>query len=261
MDIDQQTTPEPESEPGPEAVGQTPLLERLTNVILSPGQVFGEIRGVPVDPINWAVPLVISLLAGILYSVTVFSQAGVLENMRLQQEQQFEKEVEAGRMTARDAEELQGSAERFMTPKFMMLFGIAGVIFGTPIGWLVFAFLFHWLVRLASHSHIPFSKCFEVIGLSSLVSVVQALVNMLLVVITQNLAMTLSLALAFEEFDPTNRTHALAAEIDVIRIWYFAVIAVAWSRLTRHPVATCGAWIFVLWVSFRVSWILLFVRG
>ena len=238
---------------------RTTVVERLTNVIVSPGETFGALRGMPVDPMNWAIPLVIAILAGILFSVTVFSQAGVVERMHEAQLAEFEERVEKGEMTASQAEAARKGIETFMNPKLLMLFSAAASIFATPIIWVILAFFFHWLARIGSQSHIPFTKCFEVVGLSSVISVLGILVNMLLVVITGNLAMTLSLALVFQEYDPTNRIHALAAEVDIMRIWYISILAVAWSRLTHHPVASCGAWLFGIWLAFRVGTIMLFL--
>lgn len=235
------------------------LVERLTNVIVSPGEVFGALKGRPVDPLNWAVPMVIAILGGILFSVTVFSQEGVVEGMLQAQEAEFDKLVEKGELTASQAESARKNVESFMNPKLLMLFSIAASIFFTPVVWLVVAFFFHWLAKIGSRSHIPFTKCFEVVGLCSIISVLGILVNLLLVVITGNLSMSLSLALMFQEYDPTDKIHALAAEVDLMRIWYISILAVAWSRLTHHPVATCGAWLFGIWLAFRVGWITLFL--
>ena len=234
------------------------LMELLTNVIVSPSEAFDEIKGVAVNANNWMLPLALAILAGIVFSVTVFSQEGVIENMLAAQEAQFEKRVENGQMTEQEAEQARKGMETFMNPKLLMAVSAAASIFFTPMVWAVLAFLFHWIVRIGSKSHIPFSKCFEVIGLASVVSVLGILVNMLLVMLTGNVAMSLSLALAFENYDPTNSTHALAAEVDVMRFWYIAVLSIAWSRLTNHPVASCATWILGSWIAFRVATIVLF---
>ncbi len=241
-----------------ETPASTSLLERLTNVVVSPGEVFGEIKGVAVNPLNWMVPLAIAILAGVIFSVVVFSQEGVVEGMFEAQAAEFEKRVENGDMTEGEAEAARKSIETFMNPKLLMAFSAAASVFFTPVVWAVLAFLFHWLVRIGSKSHIPFSKCYEVIGLTSVVSVLEILVNMLLVLITGNIAMSLSLALAFQDFDPSNTTHALAAEINVLRFWYMAVLSIAWSRLTNQPVISCATWVFGLWIAFRVGTILMF---
>ncbi len=241
-----------------EPPAKTSLMERLTNVIVSPGEAFDEIKGVAVDANNWMLPMAIMILAGIVFSVTVFSQEGVIENMLAAQEAQFEKRVEDGQMSEQEVEQARKAMGAFMNPKLLMAVSSAASVFFTPMVWAVLAFFFHWIVRIGSKSHIPFSKCFEVIGLSSVVSVLGILVNMLLVILTGNVAMSLSLALAFENYDPTNSTHALAAEVDVMRFWYIGVLSIAWSRLTNHPVASCATWILGSWIAFRVGTIVLF---
>ena len=233
------------------------LIERLSNVIVSPGEVFQGVKGLPVDSLNWVVPMVLSIMAGIFFSLMVFTQVGMVEKVRQIQETALEKQVEAGKMTRAKAEDAQDFMEKVVTKNVLVLGGVVSSIFFTPIVWLFLAFFFHWLARIASRSHIPFTKCFEVIGLCSMVAIPGVLVNMLLVIITENPSMTFSLALAFQEYDPTEKMHALAAEVDIMRIWYISVLAVAWSRLTQHPLASCGAWLFGIWIAFRVGIIML----
>ncbi|MDA7667711.1 hypothetical protein N8611_01760 [bacterium] len=80
------------------------LMERLSNVIVSPGEVFQGLKGVPVNSLNWAVPMVISILAGIFFSLMVFTQVGMVEKVRQIQETALVKQVEAGKMTSGQAE-------------------------------------------------------------------------------------------------------------------------------------------------------------
>ncbi|MCS1410515.1 MAG: hypothetical protein M2R45_03710 [Verrucomicrobia subdivision 3 bacterium] len=236
---------------------QSSLFERLTNVFVSPGEVFSELRGVPADSMNWAVPMVAMIVMGILFSVAVFSQESVVQGMREASIAEIDIMVEEGEMTQTQADKAAVWVEKIMSSKLVMLLGIVGSVFGTPIIWLIIAFLFHWIVRIASQSRIPFSKCFEVVGLSNVISTLGMIVTMPVVVLTGNIKMKLRLALVFQEFDPTEHLHALAAEVDIFRLWYIAVLAIAWSQLTLQPLSKCCAWLFGLWFAFCLGSIFL----
>lgn len=239
--------------------GSSSFTERLINVIASPSEAFEDLRGAPVNHVNWAIPLVMSILAGILFSVVVFSQDNVLAEMRQAQEREFDKQVEAGKMTSAQAEAGRKALETYMTPKIIMGGAVVATIFVTPIIWLLLALFLLLLARFVTGSPLPYSRCYEVVGLTSIISVLAVLVNMLLVVISGNVASTLSLSLIFQEFDPSNRTHAIAAEINPLQWWYLAVVAIAWARLTRSPAMKCATWIFGIWFLFRGARIALFL--
>lgn len=224
------------------------LSRRLTGVFNKPGEVFESLKGVDVNAINWVVPLTIVIMVSVIASFIVFSREDISQEIRKAQE----TEVEKFELPPAQKAELQKVMDKVITPELTMIAALIGVVFGTPINWVVYAFLFHWIVRIASRNYIPFVKCFEVIALSNIVNVLGIFVNMFLVIIKGKLYTTLSLALIFNDFDAGNPMHALAKEIDVFRIWHLGILSVAWSRLTQHPIPSCINWIFGVWIAFVI---------
>src|SRR5438105_15167746 len=96
--------------PSPSA---TSLGTRLTNVFVAPAEVFDEIKVSPPTAANWAVPMAIAIIAGMIYTMVVFSQPGVLQNMRDAQEKKMQEMVATGKMTQAQADQSAQIAERF----------------------------------------------------------------------------------------------------------------------------------------------------
>src|SRR5213592_5030134 len=100
------------------------LLGRLTNVYAAPGEVFDEIKAAPASVTNWLVPVLLGCLVGILYTMVAFSQENVLHSIREMQEtrvrKQFQKQVDAGKMSREQADRAAGQAlqrmEQFTGP-------------------------------------------------------------------------------------------------------------------------------------------------
>ena len=72
------------------------LLARLMNVVVTPGEVFDEVRASKPSYLNWLVPLILAAVVGVVYVFVVFSQPAVLQGVRENQQKQFQKQVAAG---------------------------------------------------------------------------------------------------------------------------------------------------------------------
>jgi hypothetical protein len=242
MDENQQS--EAAGQPG---AAQTSLAGRLTNVFVAPGEVFAEIKDRPVEPANWVVPMVIAVIVGIVYVMVVFSQPAVLQQMKDTQEKAMQERVASGKMTQQQADAAMETSQKFMTPTIMKSVGILGVIFVSAI-WLFFMALVLWLAgRFGMHGQVTYMKMVEVAGLATMISALGGIVAMALAVIYGNTLMTPSLILAVGHFDPHNPMHQVLASLNVITLWYMAVLSVGLGQTTGKGFFRAAAWIYGLW--------------
>jgi hypothetical protein len=115
-------------QPGPggqPVVPRMSLAARLTNVFVAPGEVFAEVKDSPPTPANWVAPMIIAMVAGIIYTMVVFSQPAVIQGMKEAREKQMQQQVAAGKMTQKQADAATEMAEKFMTPMVMKMVGVA----------------------------------------------------------------------------------------------------------------------------------------
>jgi hypothetical protein len=239
---------------------QTSLTARLLNVFVAPGEVFAEIKDRAVDPANWLASTVISIIAGIIFTMVVFSQPAIIQGMKDTQEKALQERVSSGKMTQQQADAATAASESFMAPTFLKSVGIIGVIFATFV-WLFLVALFLWLVgRFAMGGQAGFMKMTEVSGMALMISALGAIVAMTLAVIYGNIAMTPSLILVVGHFDPHNRVHAVLAAVNVMNLWYAAVLSIGLGQTTGKGFCRASVWIFGLWALWEVAKIMVFVH-
>src|SRR5579883_3450673 len=138
----------PDIEPSPAAApppATTSLGNRLVNVFIAPSEDFDEVKNSPPQALNWVVPLALSLIAGIIYCLVVFSQAAIVQQIRQLPEQRIEQMVKDGKMPRQMADKQIEFIDKMMSPSVLKLFGILGTTF-TQALMLFFSALVLWLI-------------------------------------------------------------------------------------------------------------------
>ena len=72
------------------------LFVRLTNVYAAPGELFDEVKASPVKTSNWLVPVILACIAIVTFNLALFSQEGIVRELRETQERAMQKQVAAG---------------------------------------------------------------------------------------------------------------------------------------------------------------------
>jgi hypothetical protein len=246
-------------EPQPPSISETPttvstsLPSRLTNVFVSPGEVFDEVKSSPVKPANWVVPLILSMVVGVIYTFVVFSQPAISQKMREAQEEKFQELVEAKKMTQQDADRtivIVQKVTKIMVPVFAIV-GSAGILF--------LAALIFWAVGLrALGGHFDYMKAVEALGLASMISILGSIIAMLLAVIYGDMMMTLGPALLIKPLDAANKMHRILSALNVMSIWWLAVVSIALARLSGSSFVKAALWVFGIWAVLTFGPILAF---
>jgi hypothetical protein len=142
------------------------------------------------------------------------------------------------------------------SPLFM-IFGSVGAVIMTAVVLFGFALVF-WLVgKWVFKSAAAYGKVVEIVGLSMYVSVLGSIITLLLVVAMGSLYATPSLALAVSHFDPADKLDKLLSAINVVTLWFLAVIAVGLGKLFSVTTAKAITAVGVLWVLWTAGTVLL----
>ena len=144
----------------PPAVPEEPssLGGRIVNVLVAPGEVWESVRIDAYRTSNWVVPLMIGLVAGILFVWVSFSQPGVIDEIVAQQVKALDASVADGKMTEELAEKTR---EQMETLRPMMLtFGrlarmVAMAVMAVVIQFLV-ALLLYLIARWGLKSAVSY---------------------------------------------------------------------------------------------------------
>jgi hypothetical protein len=248
-------------QPGPGEQPVAPrmsLAARLTNVYVAPGEVFAEVKDTPPTPANWVAPMIIAMVAGIIYVMVVFSQPAIIQGMKEAREKQFQKQVTTGEKTQKQADDAMEATEKYLTPMVVKVFGIIFTVLGTGAG-LFLSALFVWLIgRFGLKGQLGYMTAVEVVGLAMMISALGTIIAMLLAVIYGNPAMKPSPMLLLSHFDDHNRVHVLLSALDVTTLWYLAVLSVGLGQVSGRSFARAAAWIYGLWafITVGIIWLL-----
>jgi Yip1 domain len=234
------------------------LGNRLVNIFVSPSEVLDEIKVSPPNAANWWVPMVLVIIAGIIYTMVVFSQPGIIQGMRDVQDKKMQEQVDAGKMTRQQADQAEAMIEKFMGPTFLKVMGILSVCILSP-AMVFFVALIMWLVGVkVLGGNFVYMKAVEAVGLASVISCAASIVAMLLAVIYANLAMTAGPVLLVSHYDPASKLHALLSALDVMSLWFVTVVSVALSRLSGASFLKSALWTYCIWAVFRLGPVLIF---
>jgi hypothetical protein len=228
--------------------GETMSLgNRMLSIYATPGEVFDQVRSSPPCAGNWLLPTLVLLLAMAAAVWIRFAKPAVILQIREQSARQVQKMVQAGKLTADQADAADERTQRLLTPNFLRITGIlAGGVF-TVAGLFLYALVL-WLLgtRLFSAA-IEYGKTLEITALAGMIQVLNVLVTSLLVAAKGNGMVTPGPAFFVEELDLHNPLHTVLTGLNVLTLWHVAVLALGLARLGRIAWWKTAACLYSIW--------------
>ncbi len=238
----------PEPPPAETPAPTTSLAGRLLNIFAAPSEVFDEIKAAAPSAANWLVPVIIYAVVGVISVCIMFAQPAIQQTVHDQQVKALDKQVQQGKMTQAQEDQILQMMDKFMGPKMLAALGSFAIViysFVSLFGWaLVLWLLGRWLLK----AQFDYMKVLEVAGLSSIIVVLGLVIGTLLAAILGRLYATPSLALLVSNFDPTNRGHLLLGAVNLIYFWHVGVLAIGLAKLSAGSTAKAFAVVFGFWV-------------
>jgi hypothetical protein len=228
------------------------LTDRLTNVIAAPGEVFEEIKSAPVSASNWLVPLILSCVVTVAYIWIAFSQPAILQSSQEQRIHAMQKKVAAGKLTQAQADQATAITEKFLTPTMMKIFvgGFLALLMVAALFLLAVAILL--ALMCCTQARPDYMKVVEVCGLALVIDVPQKILRILLVSWKENLLATASPTLFMANPSTTSRTDIFLSMLDVVDLWWLAVLSLGISKVTSVSYRTSAFIVFGVWYGFRI---------
>jgi hypothetical protein len=248
--MDTEPNPPPPTEGAP--AEPSSLTDRITNVVMAPGEVFDEIKQAPARTSNWLVPLILSCIATVVYCCVAFAQPPVLSSLQEQRHHAMQKKVAAGKMTQAQADQATDMTERFLTPTVMKIFG---AVFGAlaAVAGLFLMGVGIWLaLRWCAGAGLAYMKVVEICGLALVIDVPQKIIRCWLVFWKQNMLATASPTFFLAHASTTNKAHIFLSMIDVVDFWWLAVLSLGVSKVASIRYQTAAFVTFGVWFGFRI---------
>ena len=226
------------------------LSDKVMNVFASPSELFDSVAKSEKQASNYVIPLLLSIIVGVVFTFVVFSQPAIQNQMQEQQMKGFKKQITERKITQEQMEK----AMEYSKPgsPIFLIFGAGGVIVVNILMLYLFALGFLLIGKFGFKSTASYGKHVEVVGLGMYVMVVSSLITMAMVVAMGSLHASPSLALFVSNFDPMNTMHKVLSAVNILTFWYLAVVAIGMSKLWNVSTAKAiagvgGAW--VVWTA------------
>lgn len=235
------------------------LLDRLTNVFASPGELFENVRLTGKTTSSWLVPLVIMVVVSLILSQMVINNASLLGQMETMIKKTFEKNVQQGKMTQEQADQ---TYENFARPGSGMAtaFRIGATVLGIPIVFLLVTLVYWLLGKWGMKATAPYMKVGEVVGLVFFISILEAIVTTLMMFLMDSIYASPSLALAVSGFDIENKLHIALSKVNIFTIWSLIVTSIGLSKLFQRDLPKVLVLVFALWILWSAFGILTGIR-
>ncbi|MDH4068903.1 MAG: YIP1 family protein [Ignavibacteria bacterium] len=236
------------------------FLDKVVNLFASPGELFEEIARTGITARNWLIPWLIYVLITIVTGQILVgnpSLSGQLESaMRKQFDQSVEKSIIAGDMTQEEAEQ---AFETFASPRspWFSLMSAGGTLF-LSLAILFLLGLIGWLLgRTAMNATAEFMKVVEVLGMVFIISGVEQVVTMALMLLTDSIYASPSLALLLlPDVNLEDRTHLALAKLNLFTFWIIALVSIGLGKLFYRDSLKVFALVAALWVLWSLFSIL-----
>lgn len=237
----------------PSAPVETSLASRLTNVFVAPGEVFDEVKASPVRHANWLVAALIFVLLSWCSAGVMSTQDAIKHQMTEIQDQamqkQFQKKIDAGKMTQAQADQAKAGAAKF-AGVFYIIIAIVGPVFGAAIGPFLGGFILWAVGRFVFRKTFAYLKAVEASGLTMVVSGLGALVKGLLCAAMGTMFASPGLVLLVKPYDPTNLLHTFMLTFDVFVIWGIVLSGIALAKLSEVSFVKAFVWVCGISVLF-----------
>lgn len=227
----------PEEIRTPEPVAEMSLSDTIVGILSSPSEVYGAIVSTEPKRSNWLIPLLVTIAAGIIFTISVFSQPAIQDEMMEAQAKAMQKSVAEGKMTQEQMDQAVEMNPAKPGSTMFMIFGTIGML--VVIIFMLFAYTAVYFLagKVILKSPVSYGKILEVNGLSYYVGAIGTLLTVVTVVAMGSIYAAPSAALFVENFDPLDKTHKLLAALNILEFWQLFVIAVGLSKVWQVTLA------------------------
>ncbi len=241
MEEQNATASQPES-----AAAEMGFSDKLMNVFASPGELFEYVAKAPKQTSNWALPLLLTTVIGIVFTFVAFTQPPIQDEMARQRDKYVQQQIAAGKLTQEQADKAAEYSPKPGSPMFL-IFGSVGVVLVMFATLFLSALAFWLLGKFGFKSGATYGKVVEVVGLSMYIMAVGSLLTLILVVAMGSMHATPSLALAVSDFDPMNKMHKFLSSINIMTFWYLGIVSIGLGKLFTVSLGKALTGVAVIW--------------
>lgn len=226
---------------------------RIMNVFASPSEAFEGIGSSDSKASLWVIPLVVTVIVGLVSTYVLFSNETLRNQVMEQQTKAMEQRVQEGKMTQEQFDQAQSGMETM--GGMMMGIGMIGVVIVVGVYFFGIALVLWLTGKFALKAQAGYLSYLSLLGLASWIGVLGGIITMLMIVGLNSFYATPSAALAiYGTYDVTDTTHRILSKINVFTLWETALVGIGLSNLSGRPAGVgIGVAFGLLAVWFAIS--------
>jgi len=214
----------------------TPLVEKLLNIFVSPGEVFEEIVSSPTTLARWLAPLLFVCFTGVIsLLVTPTGEPG------------------AGEVRQAEFVEPGAIASSGVGKPFYLALSTLTVVTSALVGTFGSATVLWLIGRVFLKTRFSYFTTLEVVAFTGMILGLGTIMTALLGVATGDALARPALSLLAGQSNAGTRLHAALGAVNFFHLWTAAVLATGLSKLASVSYSEAAFWVFGYWIGLRIA--------
>ena len=242
--------------------------DKIIGLFSEPKKTFEKMSGYSSKTIDWLLPITLLLFIVVLSRVLIMQNPDLAFQVKQQQKESMEKSlntaVEKKQITSEQKEERLNQGLESMNKPIFQFLGYIGIIIGGFIVFFIISGVYFLFTRFALKGEGTYAAALVANGMTGYIGIIQIIVATILSYILGRLVNDISIA-SLMNSDKATITGYLLSKLDVILIWSFIILSIAYSKLFKSQSIgkyygmVFGIWIvwcvFSFWLGKVVPWL------
>jgi hypothetical protein len=226
------------------------LGDAIAGIFSEPGDTFIAVKQ-SAKKNYWVIPSIIVVVISIMSSFLVLRDEELVSEITTTQKEamkeKLDKLVKEGKMTKEQADQQVETAQKFMSGKMMMIFGLVGSIFGVIIIFLLKGLIYWGALKIFKGSA-EFIDILNVLGLSGIITAIQLIIDSVLAIVMGKLLVNIGPVLLVSKESIGSSMYTFLANFDLINIWYLIVVSIGLAKVSQLKSSKTIPFVFGLWL-------------
>jgi hypothetical protein len=242
--------------------------DKIIGLFSEPKKTFEKMSDYSPKTIDWLLPITLLLFIVVLSRVLIMQNPDLAYQVKQQQKESMEKSlntaVEKKQITSEQKEERLNQGLESMNKPIFQFLGYVGIIIGGFIVFFIISGVYFLFTRFALKGEGTYAAALVANGMTGYIGIIQIIVATILSYILGRLLNDISIA-SLMNSDKTTIIGYILSKLDVILIWSFIILSIAYSKLfksqstRKYYVMVFGIWIvwcvFSFWLGKVVPWL------
>ena len=231
------------------AVAPLSVTDKFIGIITEPAAVFDNIKQAGHRTSDWIIPLLVMTIIVAIGTYIKMSSPTMIEQMRQQTEERFDKMVAEGKMTPEQRDQGIEQMEKF--GGLTAVFSVVGVLIFVPVVVFFIASIYWSVIKFGFKSTVTYGLLLSAYGLPLYFGAIDQLLTTLISLVTKNMFTSISPAI-FMKPDIQSSTFKLMSAINPFTIWAMYVTGIGFSKVADISKEKAFGLVFGLWIAWTL---------